>query len=877
MAMMKFRKADGAVRIALVLLAALLAAGGWPGAAFGADGEGGADEPASLRSLTLSVGQLSPAFAPDTTRYTVELPQGIGQVAVTAEAESAGAQLTIDGMPAESGVPVVVDVDVRPVVIRVATSAGTTAYTIEWNRPYVYDECLYAQADWIFCDDFQTNRLNELYYDRYDNWGRFSWHQTRGIGGGGALDALYGYYPADTTHAEPYETWLKLAFGRTPNPSVYKPAGDPEERVRELYWRFYIRKAAGPEDYPNEATGPFVRIHGYGENGTPFMGVAVDYPDDTGVLKAKLMTGVFDASGLPLGTVETAELTGTRPIMKRSEADQQWHRVEIRVKLNTPGEADGEFGLWIDGVPEMALDDLDWVGTYDHYGINAVEFRNLNNQPGVPTDSLRIDNMVLSRRPIGAAGTQPIVNNANLAGLNRSAGKLVPHFQQDVTAYTLRLEHGTAGAEVTPVLSDEAATLTVNGAVHASGVPVAVRSGDRLAIDITAVDGVTTRTYTVDVVEEPPFLVNECAFMDPDWLFCDDFEADRLDRYFERTRPDQFMRTDGVGLGGSQGMAARWRWPGDVNAGDLKIGLGRTPDDYVRPVAAENEDLREVYWRFYVKHEPGWQGHGADKLTRATILLPAAYDEHGNEIRANWSQAMIAHVWSGAPGSARQYKLTLDPASGTDPQGNVVTTRYNDFDRLRWLGVAEGATPLFDSEHVGEWYAVEVHVKLNDPGESNGVFELWIDDELDVVLYNLNWVGSFQEYGINAIFIENYWNDGSVQAQERYFDNLVVSRSKIGLAVMDLQDGFRELERLTDAIAHPGTRQAIKAHIDNAQRFFDRAREFAEGSGQAAHFTAKGCEALEKAADKIAGYGPNHLDPDLQSRLLKLIDTMLQL
>jgi hypothetical protein len=314
-----------------------------------------------------------------------------------------------------------------------------------------------------------------------------------------------------------------------------------------------------------------------------------------------------------------------------------------------------------------------------------------------------------------------------------------------------------------------------------------------------------------------------------------------------------------------------------VNAGDLKIGLGRTPDDYVRAVAAENEDLREVYWRFYLKHPADWEGHGADKLTRATILLPAAYDEDGNQIRANWSQAMIAHVWSGSPGSPNQYLLSLDPASGTDPEGNVVSTKYNDFDNLRWLGLAPGKTPIFDAEHVGEWYAVEAHVKLNDPGVSNGVFELWINDELEAGIYNLNWVGEFQEYGINAIFIENYWNSGSVKAQERYFDNLVISRSKIGLAVMDMQDGFNELARLTAEIEHPGTKQAISARIVTAQRFFEKAAEFDEGSQQTAHFTAEGYEALQKAADKIASYGENHLDPAIQSRLLDTINIMLQL
>jgi hypothetical protein len=33
---------------------------------------------------------------------------------------------------------------------------------------------------------------------------------------------------------------------------------------------------------------------------------------------------------------------------------------------------------------------------------------------------------------------------------------------------------------------------------------------------------------------------------------------------------------------------------------------------------------------------------------------------------------------------------------------------------------------------------------------------------------------------INAVLFENYWNAGSPVTQERYFDNIVISTSRIG-------------------------------------------------------------------------------------------------
>ena len=44
----------------------------------------------------------------------------------------------------------------------------------------------------------------------------------------------------------------------------------------------------------------------------------------------------------------------------------------------------------------------------------------------------------------------------------------------------------------------------------------------------------------------------------------------------------------------------------------------------------------------------------------------------------------------------------------------------------------------------------------------------------------MNFIGSFDDYAINAVFFENYWNSGSVKLQERYFDNIVISTQPIG-------------------------------------------------------------------------------------------------
>jgi hypothetical protein len=109
-------------------------------------------------------------------------------------------------------------------------------------------------------------------------------------------------------------------------------------------------------------------------------------------------------------------------------------------------------------------------------------------------------------------------------------------------------------------------------------------------------------------------------------------------------------------------------------------------DTGIRP----GEDFREIYYRMMVKHGDGWMGSPA-KLSRATVFTSAN----------DWSQAMIAHLWSDA-----NERLLIDPASCV--QGSTVQcVGYNDFDSLQWLGNQSGVTPLFSTANAGQWFCVE--------------------------------------------------------------------------------------------------------------------------------------------------------------------------
>lgn len=247
---------------------------------------------------------------------------------------------------------------------------------------------------------------------------------------------------------------------------------------------------------------------------------------------------------------------------------------------------------------------------------------------------------------------------------------------------------------------------------------------------------------------------------DPNVIWYDDFNEGEKE-YLE-SRGD----LDAAESFGASGSAMRAGFKqGDVTGeGDRKLAFGDFPGQR-GPIVREGETFDEIYWRVYVKYQYGWQG-SPKKMSRATSI-----------VSEQWQQAMILHVWSG-----KENTLTLDPASGVEGQSSkIITTKYNDFDKLNWLGNSPSSEfQISSTEESGYWILVEAHARLNTPGKSDGLARLWIDGRLEAERVNMNFRGSYVGHGINAVFLESYWNDGSPKTQGRWYDNFVVSTSRIG-------------------------------------------------------------------------------------------------
>ncbi len=253
-------------------------------------------------------------------------------------------------------------------------------------------------------------------------------------------------------------------------------------------------------------------------------------------------------------------------------------------------------------------------------------------------------------------------------------------------------------------------------------------------------------------------------------IWYDDFETAK--KYSE----EQGGR-EGPGLGGG-GEAMTGLYEKDQQGlGNRKVFFGDSP---VMCIARKGEKFTDIYWRVYVKHQAGWVSGqpgrgGPDKLSRATSM-----------VNDKWNQAMFAHVWSS--GDA----LTLDNASGVNG-GAVVTTRYNDFDNMKWVGGNKPVSPmlLHSSAEAGWWVCVEARARLNTPGNADALSQLWIDGKLQCERKDFDWRGTYDAFGINAVFLETYWNNKSPVTQKRCTITLPSHRTR-GAGYSSTQPEFHQ-------------------------------------------------------------------------------------
>jgi len=558
---------------------------------------------------------------------------------------------------------------------------------------------------WLWCDDFEDqSQMSSNYYEYDQGNGTFAVSSEDSFAGGNSLRAGFVQGQASAGH-------LMRNFGRNP----IGTQSHQNEDFQEVYWRYYVKMEDGFQGVPDKFSRGIV-FAGPSWQQASIGHVWRSATEDHLVIDP--VSGVDSSNNLVTtrwNDFDNFDWLGNRAGTTSLEAGK-WYCLEAQMKLNTSGQADGALRVWLDGALEVEGVDLNWQGTWDEYGINSVFVSNYFNG-GSPTDQARfMDSFVISTERIGCADT---------AAVGGSAGGTT---STTTTTSTTSTSTSTSTSSSTTTTTNSSTTTT------------------------TTTSTTTTTLRAGGVLEG----CNNWQTNHPDWIWCDDFESSEelSDRYFDVGNEDALSTSSSEKVAGSRSLKSSWQ-TGSNAAGHLMKNIGENP---VGNELLTGEKLKEVYWRFYVKHQDGFQGI-ADRLSRGTVFGGSS-----------WQQAAQGQLLQ-RPGG-----FGIDALRGVDDNSNLATTRWNDFDNLRWIA-SDNAQHVFQE---GEWHCVEMRMKLNDPGSSNGVLQYWLDERLQASVANLDWVGSWNDYGVNSVVLSNYFTDGSPVAQSRYFDSFVISKNRVG-------------------------------------------------------------------------------------------------
>lgn len=194
--------------------------------------------------------------------------------------------------------------------------------------------------------------------------------------------------------------WVSLRWGNGPDgPGVDSPGEDFDE-----VWVRYTLKTG--DDWPGYEIGDVGEI--IAANGANW-GIATETAirgDGAGRLRPLGWTCIFDGALACNGSNDWSgglqliwQDAGPSTIFGGDSAGVE-RCLEAHMRLNTPGAADGEAQVWIDGNLETDVTDVDFRGTWTDYGLNALRFTNYAEPPPMPLD-FWVDDVVIATERIG--------------------------------------------------------------------------------------------------------------------------------------------------------------------------------------------------------------------------------------------------------------------------------------------------------------------------------------------------------------------------------------------------------------------------------------------------------------------------------------------
>jgi len=417
-----------------------------------------------------------------------------------------------------------------------------------------------------------------------------------------------------------------------------------------------------------------------------------------------------------------------------------WHKYELYLIYNSSGGAsDGTVKVWIDDVLKVNYDGNARFITESPVANHFFRYVYLpDNYADGPdsSDTYQVDDIeIWDGMPSGPPPEAPTVTITTPTGGD--------------TYQTSDSSMALAGTSEDDVAVTE---VTWSNSRGGNGVASGTSSWDVSDIDllegenvltITATDGdqnqgndTLTVTYTPD---EPS----------PEFIFSDNFDDGDVSDWNDHHQ-DVVLIDDQQTYGSSPYSAHVSHNPGSTNSGNLAIFFADNPTS---SNTHQCPRLDEVYVEYFVRFSSASSWPSTSTKISKVESWPIPWPSNGTK-----NFYLTTEI-----DSSGYFVSTLNRVKGDD-------TGYFSFPQN------EG-TPI--SVAANQWHHMEIRLKVNTPGQQDGVLQMWVDGLLATNYENVIYCTIDAGFGWNTFLFTGYDNPSSPDNKQQYWDDITIQSSGI--------------------------------------------------------------------------------------------------
>ena len=438
--------------------------------------------------------------------------------------------------------------------------------------------------------------------------------------------------------------------------------------------------------------------------------------------------------------------------------DGEWHCIELHYKMNSPGLSDGAIELFINGeCVSLKYDKYPDVWTPEgqgYYTISGIPgdrvfkralipgIGNTGNAPYVMTpdiwQAIEFDDYVVSTSYIGPDGKNPLPPPED----NETPSKATSLQEINVSSTQVNIEWNAS--------TDNVGVTGYN--IYRNGSKIGF--SDLLSYSDNSVMPNTTYSYSVSALDAA---ANESDLSDAIQVTTPDSSYNSI--LFETWENNNINN-----------------WDDDLIVGDTHID---TNPVYGGNYAIKMESSNAGNYAHFFGDHPGVDGEMVTDVTLEEhyYLSPGfQFPSIGMKLWTmncfeSWSAGYNLAEGQSKPHTWAPYYMSISVYNNGQLYGNL--TRADGLGGIGdlWHNYQQNeGSPV--ALNPGSWNKIKFRLKLNSLGNNDGVFQLWVNDELKCNYFNLNYRGTYANLGWNHLMMSMHANPSHPQSQWISRDNI---------------------------------------------------------------------------------------------------------